>query len=47
MFWDRGGEFGNWTNDHDRQVNLNMAFDAFCDMADALNISRRDIGLIG
>ena len=43
----RGGEFGNWTNDHDRQVNLNMAFDAFCDMADALNISRRDIGLIG
>ena len=43
----RGGEFGNWTNDHDRQVNLNMAFDAFCDMADALNISRRDLGLIG
>lgn len=43
----RGGEFGNWTNDHDRQVNLNIAFDAFCDMADALNISRRDIGLIG
>lgn len=43
----RGGEFGNWTNDHDRQVDLNMAFDAFCDMADALNISRRDIGLIG
>ena len=43
----RGGEFGNWTNDNDRQVNLNMAFDAFCDMADALNISRRDIGLIG
>lgn len=43
----RGGEFGNWTNDHDRQVNLNMVFDAFCDMADALNISRRDIGLIG
>lgn len=43
----RGGEFGNWANDHDRQVNLNMAFDAFCDMADALNISRRDIGLIG
>lgn len=43
----RGGEFGNWTNDHDRQVNLNMAFDAFCDTADALNISRRDIGLIG
>ena len=43
----RGGEFGNWTNDHDRQTNLNMAFDAFCDMAEALNISRRDIGLIG
>lgn len=43
----RGGEFGNYTNDKDRQSNLNMAFDAFCDLADALQISREDIGLTG
>lgn len=43
----RAGEFGNWTNDLDRQENLNMCFDAFIDLADALNISRRDIGLPG
>lgn len=41
----RGGEFGNWTNERDRQVNLNMAFDAFLDLAAALNISRRDVSL--
>ena len=43
----RGGEFGNYTNDKDRQANLNMAYEAFCDLADALEISREDIGLAG
>ena len=43
----RGGEFGNYTNDKDRQANLNMAYEAFCDLADALEISREDIGLVG
>lgn len=43
----RGGEFGNWTNEHDRQMNLNMAFDAFLDLAAALDISRTDISLPG
>lgn len=43
----RGGEFGNYTNDKDRQANLNMAYEAFCDLADALEISREDIGLRG
>lgn len=43
----RGGEFGNYTNDKDRQANLNMAYEAFCDLADALEISREDIGLTG
>ncbi len=43
----RGGEFGNYTNDKDRQTNLNMAYEAFCDLAEALEISREDIGLPG
>lgn len=43
----RGGEFGNWTNHMDRQENLNMAFDALMDLADALQISRTDISLPG
>ena len=43
----RGGEFGNYTNDKDRQANLNMAYEAFCDLAEALEISREDIGLHG
>ena len=43
----RGGQFGNWTNDRDRQVSMNMAYDAFIDLAKALGISKKNIGLPG
>lgn len=43
----RGGEFGNWENQNDRQANLNMAFEAFKDLAKALDISDEDISLGG
>lgn len=41
----RGGEFGNWLNDNDRQENMNAAHDAFRDLAIALGIDDKDIGL--
>jgi hypothetical protein len=47
VFGFRGGEFGNWTNQRDRQVNLNYAFDALCDLADVAGIDRKDISLDG
>lgn len=43
----RGGEFGNWLNEKDRQVSLNYGFDALKDLADALQISDTDISLDG
>ncbi len=43
----RGGEFGNWENQNDRQTNLNMSYEAFKDIAKALNISDKDVGLGG
>lgn len=42
-----GGEFGNWLNEKDRQQNLNYSYDAFVDLAKALNISNEDIALNG
>lgn len=42
-----GGEFGNWMNEGDRQASLNMGYEAFHDLADALNISYKDISLNG
>lgn len=41
----RGGQFGNWTNQNDRQVSMDMCFDAFRDLAVALDISYEDIAL--
>lgn len=41
----RGGEFGNWLNENDRQYSLDYGYDAFCDLALALGIERRDISL--
>ena len=32
----RGGEFGNWMNQNDRQTSLNMGFEALKDLASAL-----------
>lgn len=43
----RGGEFGNWTNQKERQMNLNFAFDAFYDLARTLGISEKDVALGG
>lgn len=43
----RGGQFGNWTNQNDRQANMNMAYDAFRDIAAALEIEDRDVSLGG
>lgn len=34
----RGGEFGNWMNQNDRQASLNMGFEALKDLASALQI---------
>ncbi len=41
----RGGQFGNWTNQNDRQTNMNMAFDALADLCIALDIDFRDVSL--
>lgn len=41
----RGGQFGNWTNQNDRQTSMNMLYDAFRDLAVALDISYEDIAL--
>ena len=43
----RGGEFGNWMNQNDRQVSLNMGFEALKDLASALQISDKDIAYQG
>ena len=43
----RGVQFGNWTNDADRQEGLNQAYDALLDMARALGITPRAVSLDG
>jgi hypothetical protein len=43
----RGGEFGNWTNQSDRQQALNEAYDALMDLADTLKISPKALSLNG
>lgn len=43
----RGGEFGNWMSDNDRQASLNMGYEALAVMAKALNVSLEDISLGG
>lgn len=42
-----GGEFGNWERQTERQMNLNFAFDAFKDLAYALDIDDKDVSLGG
>lgn len=41
----RGGEFGNWLNEKDRQYSLNYGYDAFMDLGKALNIDPKDVSL--
>ena len=43
----RGGEFGNWMNQNDRQASLNMGFEALKDLASALQVSDKDIAYQG
>ncbi len=43
----KGGEFGNWLNDKERQSSLNFAYDSFKDIAKALNITDKDVTLDG
>ncbi len=43
----RGGEFGNWLNQHDREANLDFAYDAFRDLARVLQIRPEDVSLNG
>ena len=43
----RGGEFGNWVNQTERQQFLNYAQDAFTDLAEALGIDPSSLGQKG
>ena len=43
----KGGEFGNWVTQSERQQFLNYAQDAFTDLATALNIQETDLGQSG
>ncbi len=43
----RGGEFGNWLNDKDTQLSLNHAYDSLMNIAVALEIDPKDVGLNG
>lgn len=39
----RGGEFGNWLSNEERQRHLNLTYEAFYDLATALGIKPSDI----
>jgi hypothetical protein len=41
----RGGEFGNWNSQKERQESLNWAYEALMDLADVLGIAPKDISL--
>lgn len=43
----RGGQFGNWVPQGERQEILNMAYDALMDLATALNVHPRALSLGG
>ncbi len=47
QFGFRGVQFGNWTNQKDRQAALNNAFDSFMDLAKILGISPRAVSFNG
>lgn len=42
-----GGEFGNWTNNKERQASLDYTFDSFCDIAESLEVDLKSISLAG
>ena len=41
----RGGEFGNWNTDDDRQACLNYIYDAMKDLAFCMNVTPKFIGM--
>ena len=43
----RGVQFGNWTNQADRQMAVNQAYDAFMDMARLIGVSPKAMSLNG
>jgi hypothetical protein len=43
----RGGEFGNWNTQDDRQQNLNLAYDSLIDLSRVLKISPQAVALDG
>lgn len=43
----RGGQFGNWMSEQDRRFSLDMAWDAFHDMAVAWGIDDHDMSMGG
>jgi hypothetical protein len=43
----RGGEFGKWLNQSDRQDSLNHAYDALMDLSQALNVPPKALSLDG
>ena len=45
VFGFKGGEFGNWMTEKDRQASLDFGYDALYDLAKALKIEPRDISL--
>ena len=47
QFGFRGVQFGNWTNQKDRQAALNNAFDSFMDLSKLLGVSPRALSLNG
>lgn len=47
LFTFRGGEFGNWVGDKERQICMDLALESFYDLAGALGISNAAVGLSG
>lgn len=45
IFHIRGGQFGNWASEKERQTFLDVAYDSFYDMAQAIGIQTADISL--
>ena len=47
VFGFRGGEFGNWLNEKDRQASLDFGYEALLDLSRALDIRPDDLSLDG
>jgi hypothetical protein len=43
----KGGEFGNWLSEQDRQQSLNHAYDAMMDLSDVMGVDPKDLSLGG